>query len=124
MPNKTILIGEDSSVIQTLVKRVFELHHYRILTARNGQQVLELLEQEEIDLLLLDLNMPVLDGIACIQHIRQLNTPKSLIPVIAITGNAPNYSTADFKQLGFQDVVIKPINFDELFQKVEKLLYA
>jgi CheY-like chemotaxis protein len=124
MSSKTILIGEDSSVIQNLVKRVFELKDYRILVAKNGQQVLDILQKESIDLVLLDLNMPVLDGIACLKQIRQLDAPKNQVPVIAITGNAPNYSEAEFQALGFQDVDLKPINFDALFQKVEALLHA
>lgn len=122
MNSKTILIGEDSSVIQNLVKRVFELKNYRILSAKNGQQVLDILQKEAVDLILLDLNMPVLDGIECLKQIRQLAEPKNRVPVVAITGNAPNYSEEEFKALGFQDVVLKPINFDALFQKVETLL--
>jgi CheY-like chemotaxis protein len=122
MNRKSILIGEDSSVIQNLVKRVFELKNYRTLSAKNGQQVLDILQKEEVDLILLDLNMPILDGIDCLKKIRQLPTPKGQVPVIAITGNAPNYSEEEFKALGFQDVVLKPINFDTLFQKVESLL--
>lgn len=120
---KTILIAEDSSVIQNMAKKVLEAHNFRVLTAKNGEKVLETLETETIDLLLLDLNMPVMDGVACMKAIRALPEPqKSQIPIVAITGNAPGYSLEEFKALGFSDYIPKPINFDLLIGVIKKLI--
>ena len=122
MPQKTILIAEDSSVIQNMAKKVLESQSFKIITAKNGEKVLELLAQEEIDLLLLDLNMPVMNGVDCMKAIRALpDTPKAQIPIIAITGNAAGYTLEEFKEMGFNDYIPKPINFDLLISLAKKL---
>lgn len=122
MPQKTILIAEDSSVIQNMAKKVLETQNFKIITAKNGEKVLELLAQKEIDLLLLDLNMPVMNGVDCMKAIRALpNASKAQIPIIAITGNAAGYTPEEFKEMGFNDYIPKPINFDLLISLVKKL---
>ncbi len=119
---KTILIGEDSSVVQNMAKKVLEYQNFRILTAKNGEKVLEILQNEPIDLILLDLNMPVMNGEACAKAIRELpDEQKAKVPIIAITGNAPNYTIQEFKELGFNDFIPKPINFDLLVGIVKKM---
>jgi CheY-like chemotaxis protein len=119
---KTILIGEDSSVVQNMAKKVLEYQNFRILTAKNGEKVLEILQNESVDLILLDLNMPVMNGEACAKAIRHLpDEQKSKVPIIAITGNAPNYTMQEFKELGFNDFIPKPINFDLLVGMVKKM---
>lgn len=119
---KTILIGEDSSVVQNMAKKVLEYQNFRILTAKNGEKVLEILQNETIDLILLDLNMPVMNGEACAKAIRELpDEQKAKVPIIAITGNAPNYTIQEFKKLGFNDFIPKPINFDLLVGIVKKM---
>lgn len=119
---KTILIGEDSSVVQNMAKKVLEYQNFRILVAKNGEKVLETLQNEQVDLILLDLNMPVMNGEECAKAIRNLpDEQKSKVPIIAITGNAPNYTLQQFKERGFTDYIPKPINFDLLVGMVKKL---
>jgi len=119
---KTILIAEDSSVIQNMAKKVLESQNFKILTAKNGEKVLEILSQEQVDVLLLDLNMPVMNGVDCMKAVRALPEPqKAQIPIIAITGNAPGYTLDEFKEMGFNDYIPKPINFDLLISTVKKL---
>ena len=65
--SKKILIGEDSSVVQNLTRMVLENEEYAILTAKNGVAVLDRLDQEAIALILLDISMPVMDGLSCAQ---------------------------------------------------------
>ncbi len=83
--DKKILVGEDSSIIINLTKSVLAFENYSMKAARNGEQVLELLEKENFDLILMDLNMPVLDGVECTKMIRAMADPvKSKLPIIAI----------------------------------------
>jgi CheY-like chemotaxis protein len=71
---------------------------------------------------LLDINMPVMDGMECIKAIRGLaDKTKAAIPAVAITGNAKNYSSDDFKAAGFNDALMKPLNFDKLVEVVKGL---
>ena len=120
---KKILFGEDSSVIQNLTKSTLAFEQFQMKSARNGKQVLEMLEKEDFDLILMDLNMPVLDGASCTRMIRELaDSSKSKLPIIAITGNMNNYTMDEFRKLGFDDFVQKPLDYDRLLTTVKKYL--
>jgi CheY-like chemotaxis protein len=116
---KKVLIAEDSSVIQNLVRKILEQQSFTISAAKNGKQVLDKLEQEEYDLILMDINMPVMDGMECTRQIRGSNNPSiSKLPIIAITGNAMNYSSKEFEAAGINSVLQKPLNFDSMVELV------
>ncbi|WP_057940057.1 response regulator [Algoriphagus resistens] len=120
---KKILVGEDSSIIINLTKSILSFDNYQLKAARNGKQVLEMLEKEEFDLILMDLNMPVLDGATCTKMIRELNdSSKSKLPIIAISGNMHNYTMDEFRRLGFDDFIQKPLDYDKLLATVKKFL--
>ncbi|GAB3514083.1 response regulator [Emticicia fontis] len=123
MPSmKRVLIAEDSSVIQNLAKKILEFQNFEITAVKNGEQVMQLLDKEDFDILLLDINMPIMDGMECIKAIRELSDKKKAnVPAVAITGNAKNYSEDDFKNAGFNDALMKPLNFDRLVTVVKGL---
>lgn len=119
---KKVLIAEDSSVIQNLTKKILMIQNYKIESAKNGQQVLDMLDKDHYDIILMDINMPVMDGMQCAKKIRALeDEKKSKIPIVAITGNARNYSIDDFKSVGINEYLQKPLNFDELVETVKSL---
>lgn len=120
--NKKVLIAEDSSVIQNLTKKILMMQNYSIHSAKNGEQVLKALETNHFDIILMDINMPIMDGMECSKAIRSLkDSTKASIPIIAITGNAKNYSMDDFKAVGINEYLQKPLNFDQLVETVKKL---
>ncbi|ADQ18659.1 response regulator [Leadbetterella byssophila] len=120
-PNR-VLIAEDSSVIQNLVKKILEFQNFEITAVKNGEQVLQTLQKEHYDIILLDINMPVMDGMESVKAIRALADPaKASVPVVAITGNARNYTEEEFKEAGFNEVLMKPLNFDKLVMVVKDL---
>lgn|SRR5690606_17629469 len=119
---KKVLIAEDSSVIQNLTKKILMIQNYKIESAKNGQQVLEMLNKDNYDIILMDINMPVMDGMECAKKIRALNDDqKSQVPIVAITGNAKNYTIEDFKNVGINEYLQKPLNFDDLVETVKSL---
>ena len=119
--SRKVLIAEDSSVIQTLTKKILQMQSFDITSVKNGQQVLDILQNEHFDIILMDINMPVMDGMECTRSIRALPDPeKAGIPIIAITGNAQNYSLDEFKEAGINDYLPKPLNFDILVETVKK----
>ena len=121
--SKKIIVAEDSSVIQNLTKRILSIQNYKITSVKNGQQVLDQLEKGDFDLILLDINMPIMDGMDCAKTIRSMQDEnKSNIPIIAITGNAKNYSMQDFKDVGINDYLPKPLNYDAMVEMVKKYL--
>jgi two-component system, cell cycle response regulator DivK len=122
MESKKVLIAEDSSVIQNLTKKILQIQNYQIFSAKNGLEVLAMLENDFFDIILMDINMPKMDGMECAEKIRALSDPKkSKIPIVAITGNARNYTLEEFKKVGINDFLQKPLNFDNLVETVKNL---
>ncbi|MFD2934032.1 response regulator [Spirosoma flavum] len=120
--SKRVLIAEDSSVIQNLARKILEFQNYDITAVKNGEQVLQILEKEDFNILLLDINMPLMDGMECVRRVRALpEKEKASVPIVAITGNAKNYTEEEFKTAGFNDVLVKPLNFDRLVEVVNQL---
>ena len=118
---KRVLIAEDSSVIQNLTKKVLQFQNYDIESVKDGQKVIDKLEKESFDIILMDINMPKMDGMECSKQIRQLNDPqKAQTPIIAISGNANNYTEEDFKSAGINEYIPKPIDFDVLVETVNR----
>ena len=118
--SKKIIVAEDSSVIQNLTRKILSQLNFEISSVKNGQQVLNLLEKEDFDLVLLDIYMPVMDGMECARKIRKLEGPNQTIPLVAITGNANNYSMDDFEEAGINAYVPKPLDYDSLVTIVKE----
>ncbi|GEO03519.1 hypothetical protein AAE02nite_11830 [Adhaeribacter aerolatus] len=118
---KTILIAEDSSVILNLTKKILELQNYKIVTAKNGREVLNQVEKQKIDAILMDLNIPIKNGMDCTREIRNHeNKEIAGVPIIAVTGNANNYTMEEFKEAGINAYLPKPLDFDMLVQTVKQ----
>ncbi|WP_205502574.1 response regulator [Rufibacter psychrotolerans] len=118
---KTILIAEDSSVILNLTKKILELQNYKVVSAKNGGEVLKKVQDQKIDAILMDLNIPVKNGMECTKEIRANEDPQiSQIPIIAVTGNANNYTLEQFKEAGINAYLPKPLDFDMLVQTVKE----
>ncbi len=116
---KKILVAEDSSVIQNLTKKILSLQNYEISAVKDGQKVIDKLESETFDLILMDIHMPVMDGMECAREIRKMKNKNANVPIIAITGNANNYSLDDFKEAGINGYLPKPLNYDTLVETVK-----
>jgi two-component system cell cycle response regulator DivK len=118
---KTILIAEDSSVILSLTRKILEQQKYRIVLAKNGGEVIKQLESNQVDGVLMDINIPVKNGMECTRDIRAHADPRiNQLPVIAITGNANNYSMEQFREAGITDYLPKPLDFDALVRVVRQ----
>jgi len=118
--SKKIIVAEDSSVIQNLTKKILSQLNYEITSVKNGQQVIDLMSKDVYDLILLDIHMPVMDGMECAKTIRSMDGVQKEIPIIAITGNANNYSESDFASVGINAYIPKPLNYDSLVEKVKE----
>ena len=121
MTTKNIIIAEDSSVLQNLIKKILLQIDCVTKGVKNGEALLKELDLNNYDLVLLDINIPKKSGIECAKTIRETKTNKEL-PIIAVTGNGDNLSDTEFKDFGFDDVILKPIDFDNLVAVVEKWL--
>ncbi|MEX2397637.1 MAG: ATP-binding protein, partial [Balneolales bacterium] len=112
-----ILIAEDDMGNQVLFKNILEKENYIVDVADNGLTVIEAIEHTPYRLILMDLQMPKVDGLQATAAIRkkEKNTGKS-IPIIALTGSM----IKDYKSLGFDDYVLKPMKKNHLLQIIRK----
>lgn len=118
---KKVLVAEDSSVIQNLTKRILQFQNFDITSVRDGQQVIEAVEKGNYHVILMDINMPKMSGMECSKAIRAMeDKDKANTPIIAISGNAQNYSEEDFKNAGIDEFLQKPLDFDQLVETVQK----
>ena len=121
MESKKVLIAEDSSVIQNLTKKILQIQNYQIYSAKNGVQVLEMLENEYYDVILMDINMPKMDGFTFCSEIRNTDAHKNT-PIIIVSTEAE----ADDKMQGFKAganlYLVKPVKQEELVENVQMLL--
>lgn len=119
--HRTVLIVEDSEDARYFMRLELEQLGYRIVEAENGEKAVELAERERPDIILMDLSLPVMDGIAATEKIRAHDELKK-VPVIAVTAHQETDFRADAKAAGFDAYVTKPIDMPWLSELIEGLL--
>ena len=120
--NRLALVVEDNAVNQLVLKASLGKLGIQSLTAGNGQEAVQLLLQHPIDIILMDCQMPVMDGFEATRAIRQLSSDKSLVPIVAITANAMSKDRSLCVAAGMNDYMSKPIDTHELKEKLLKWL--
>lgn len=113
-----ILIAEDDTSIQLLLKATLE-NTYTILIASNGLEALEIIENGKADLLITDLMMPVMDGIALVREIRKEGLE---LPILMLTAKQAMSDKKEGFQVGADDYLTKPVNLEELELRVAALM--
>ncbi len=118
-----ILIVEDNVINQRVAKRMVENMGFKTEIANNGQEALDMLAERYYDLILLDVQMPVLDGLRTAQKIRimEMNTGRH-IPIIAMTAHAQKEDRDRCLEAGMDDYISKPINMKILQEKINTYL--
>lgn len=114
----TILICDDEKDIRGALKIYFTEAGYRPLEAKNGYECLEILKEETVDLILLDVMMPVMDGFSALDVIRRMSS----VPVILLTAKSEDADKIEGLNLGADDYVAKPFNSMELLARVRAVL--
>ena len=115
-----ILYVEDNPDNMTLVQRALEARGYRLLKAETGLRGVEIAEREDVDLILLDINLPDIDGYEVARRIRKSSKlPLVRVPIIAITANALKGDAEKALESGCDVYMSKPINIRELWARVE-----
>ncbi|MGY6704524.1 ATP-binding protein [Roseinatronobacter sp.] len=119
LQGRTILVVDDSRINRHVVLGLLKPLGPNCLQAENGAVALEILGDTTVDLILLDMQMPVLDGPQTLQTLRTLEGPISSVPVIALTANVMSGRKADYIARGFQGFLSKPLNREELFAELQ-----
>jgi len=117
----TILYVEDNSDNRMLIRRVLSAEGYTVHEAPNAEEALNTLKSLHPDLILMDINMPDMDGYTLTAHIRALPN-LGLIPIVALTANVMRGDRERSLEAGCDGYIQKPVDIDTLTQQIERFL--
>lgn len=118
--SNNVLYIEDNPDNMTLVQRALEARGYRLLKAMNGLDGIETAESQQVDLILLDINLPDIDGYEVARRLRSSTKRElRLVPIIAVTANALKGDAEKALDAGCDVYMSKPINIRELWARAE-----
>ena len=116
-----ILVVDDESDSRSIIQCRLEWCHYEVISACNGEEALKIAEDEKPDLILLDTNMPVMDGLEMLERMRR-NPALKDTPVIMVTALCERQHIAAASAYGIADYVTKPVDFTSLLEKISDIL--
>lgn len=118
-----VLLAEDNVVNQRLAARLLEKQGHMVVIAGDGVKALEALERDHFDVVLMDVQMPVMDGVEATAAIREKEKASGdHIPIVAMTAHAMAGDRQRFLESGMDGYVSKPVHSHELFEAIETVL--
>ena len=119
LKNKKILLVEDTAFNVLFATQLLEGWNAEVAVAENGAIAVEMVTKHQYDLILMDLQMPVMDGYTAARKIRDYN---KALPIIALTASATSNVKSKVLEAGMQDYVTKPFNPNDFFLRLKKYL--
>ena len=117
----TVLVVEDFEDNRFMMRRLLEMSGYHVVEAVNGKQAVEKAASERPDIILMDLSLPMLDGLAATRQIRQQDG-LGKVPIVAVSAHDSADFHAEAMAAGCNEYVTKPIDFDQLVQLLSRLV--
>ena len=117
----TILYVEDNSDNRTLVRRILLSEDYKLIEATNGAEALQVLENTKPDLILMDINMPDMDGYTLTAKIKA-RPGFERVPILALTANVMRGDKEKTLEAGCDGYIQKPLDIDQLIKEIERFL--
>lgn len=114
LPQLSIVVADDNAVNRMVLSKMLESDGHNVVTMSNGKEVVEYLPNHDVSVILMDLQMPVLDGVSALRKIRAMPGPRSKTPVIAVTANVVLENPKDMMDLGMNGYLKKPFLHEEL----------
>jgi CheY-like chemotaxis protein len=118
---QSILVVDDYDDIRELMKARLEQQGYLVLEAADGSEAVEMAEREHPNLILMDFNLPILDGFVAARYIRELEGMQD-VPIIGLTAHGKEYSQSLAVASGCNDYLEKPVDFDHLDVVIQRWL--
>ena len=112
--NRHVLVAEDHPINQKLITTLLERMGWTVHLVADGKQAVEATASADYALVLMDMQMPEMDGLTATRHIRQLSGPRAAVPIVALTANAMQSDREACLQAGMNDFLAKPFKTDEL----------
>ncbi|MDD2895271.1 MAG: response regulator [Aliarcobacter sp.] len=119
-----ILVAEDNPNNQKLIDILLGKLGLQVVLVANGEEAIEKYKQEKFDLILMDINMPIMDGVNATKEIRKIENDYYKIPIVALTANSIAGDKEKYLNQGMDDYLSKPIEFDKLVNLLKKYLLA
>jgi CheY-like chemotaxis protein len=116
------MVVEDNPVNQMVLKGILKKLDFQVLTAENGQVAVDTLREQMVDVILMDCQMPVMDGFQATREIRQLDNDNANVTIIAVTANAMAKDRDTCLQAGMNDYLSKPVKAHQIKQILGKWL--
>jgi len=121
--HRKVLVAEDVELNQFLARHILESWDFEVVIANNGREAIEALGEDSFDCILMDVQMPEMDGIEATHHIRSMPDPvKASIPIIALTANALKGDSEKYLAAGMTDYLAKPFDEERLFRVISRNL--
>ena len=117
--NYRILVVEDNKINQVVTKKILESNNFKCTIVEDGYAAINLLENEKFDIVLMDINMPIINGFETTKLIRNKGIQ---IPIIALTAFDKQEITEQALSSGMNDIIIKPFEQAKLFQIITNLV--
>ena len=118
---KTVLLVEDTEDNRFMMRRLLEMAGYHVVEATNGEEAVTLAHSERPDLILMDLSLPIIDGLAATRAIRKLEGFAET-PIVAVSAHDTSDFQADALAAGCDSYITKPIDFSQLELLIARLL--
>lgn len=113
-PSLRILVADDNAVNRMVLSRLLEKDKHNVVTVTNGQEALDYVDNHSLDVILMDIQMPELDGIAATKYVRKMNCEKAKIPIIAITANTNPKEIERMLAAGMNGYFAKPFKYEDI----------
>ncbi|MGM0611192.1 MAG: GAF domain-containing protein [Thermodesulfobacteriota bacterium] len=120
LAGRRILLADDDSSTQVIIKNLLKKSGCEVKTVGNGREAVSALSKEDFDCILMDIQMPVQDGVETTRQIRALESETGNIPIIALTAYAMSGDREKFLATGMDDYISKPVDREELVRVLEK----
>jgi len=118
----SLLIVEDNKVNQVILKKMMGSLGYTTTEVENGQEAVDFIQENHVDLILMDCQMPVMNGFDATKAIREGNSANKNVPIVAVTANVTDQDKKKVYQSGMNDLVAKPVNLKIIQTSIEKWL--
>jgi signal transduction histidine kinase/CheY-like chemotaxis protein len=120
LPSLSIVVADDNAINRMVLSRLLEEDGHKVIAMANGREVLDYLPNHPVNLIMMDLQMPVMDGVTAVRKIRAMGGSRSTVPVIAVTANVVHEEPSELIASGMTGFLSKPFRREELREALQK----
>ncbi|MBT0343195.1 response regulator, partial [Vibrio campbellii] len=115
---RTIMVVDDNESLRKFTAMLLEKQGFEVIQTEDGLQAINALNENNVDLILMDIEMPVMDGVEASRQIRGSNKAYASVPIIAHTGDSSPITLDKIGSSGMSDFIVKPADKNRLFDKI------